>query len=710
MRRQLTRPILAILLAAVVGAVMVGTSPVGARPSAPVEGTLAIDAGACASARPTGSYFRMIHPTGDRSGPFVTNGDSTCADATYTALQPGSDGGLVVGAHQPQPSPPFDDDGNSRANRIVQPVPFFGVLFSAATNRTDPQTGADTPAPRIEVDGDTLSGDLSSFGASWNDQHFNQGAPKPGGATPGLTSRPTGTLDRSTGRFVLEWTSQIEGGPFDNFTGLWHLEGTLRRAGDEPAPAAPAEGAQTPAPGAAAAAPTTVADGGPTTSQPDAADTATTTTVAGDEAPGDAVTSTIPADGIDDEQAIGATLSGGNEPAGWIVVAVALIGLAAIAAYVLSDRAIRRAELAVATGAVGAAASGGTPAAGTGATVVTPVTGAGAATAVRRARPSAIAVIAIGAGLALAPLVFQMFDRAPKGGDMIEDFEPYMTIEEIEAFRGHLGTIGAARDEVIALESEIGTEAATTGNVQAFQSGFPAIDDDMGSMLDTMEANIDNYEGVAALPPFPLFPWFFVLPGVMIAVVGVFALRKPEDRRPPTAAIVLGVCLIAAPVVFQMFTRAPGGADMIDEFESMMSTERVTEIQDYFLVIGAGEADLRRQVVPSWIDAGLATPEQVAATTEFGEQWPTISNEMAPMIGTMADNVDNFAAVLALPPFWLFPWFFVLPGVLLIAIGWLSRRALEPEADEQPDTGSLSESDEVTDPTDPDRTLEEVAT
>ena len=40
-----------------------------------------------------------------------------------------------------------------------------------------------------------------------------------------------------------------------------------------------------------------------------------------------------------------------------------------------------------------------------------------------------IAALIVGIGMIVAPFVFQMFDRAPLGGDMIEDFEPYMTVE-----------------------------------------------------------------------------------------------------------------------------------------------------------------------------------------------------------------------------------------------------------------------------------------
>ena len=63
---------------------------------------------------------------------------------------------------------------------------------------------------------------------AWNGQQFNQGAPKPDGSSPGITVAPKGTYDPATGKYVLEWASQIVGGPFDGYTGVWHLEGTFK--------------------------------------------------------------------------------------------------------------------------------------------------------------------------------------------------------------------------------------------------------------------------------------------------------------------------------------------------------------------------------------------------------------------------------------------------------------------------------------------------
>lgn len=229
-------------LAVALAALVLVTAACGSEPSPPagsgaekaaLVGLFAVDPGTCDASGSDGSWFKMVQPGGTvASGPFVTNGDSSCADKTVTLLTPGTDGGLRTDDFQPQPEPAFDPDGNSASARIVVPQKWFAVSFGLATNSNDPQTSAAAEPPRITRDGDKLGGQLEALAASWNGQHFNQGSPKPGGDRPGLTSGPTGTFDEATGRYSLEWSSQIVGGPFSNFTGIWHLEGTFQPAPD----------------------------------------------------------------------------------------------------------------------------------------------------------------------------------------------------------------------------------------------------------------------------------------------------------------------------------------------------------------------------------------------------------------------------------------------------------------------------------------------
>ena len=206
------------------------TAATGAE-EGPLEGTFAITAGDCSSSPVTGSYFRMVQSGGTvADGPFVPNADSTATDQTYTLLEPGTDGGLTTGAFQPGPDPLFDADGNALADAIIQPVTFFGVAFSITTADTDPETGDPVDAVTITDEEGTLAGQTTAVTAAYGGQEFNQGAPKPDGSLPGETSEVTGTYDPETGAYTLDWASQIVGGSFDGFTGVWHLEGTFEAA------------------------------------------------------------------------------------------------------------------------------------------------------------------------------------------------------------------------------------------------------------------------------------------------------------------------------------------------------------------------------------------------------------------------------------------------------------------------------------------------
>lgn len=195
--------------------------------SGALVGLFQIDPGSCdADGPPKGSYFRMVQPNGSvGSGPFVINGDSPCKDKTVTALAPGDDGGLRTGEYQPNPDPPFDDKGSALASRIAKPQAWFAVSFALSTNERDPQAKADVPPPSVSAKGRSLRADLRAWAASWNGQFFNQGSPKPDGTRPGNTADATGAYDEASGTYTLEWASQIVGGAFNNFTGVWHLEG-----------------------------------------------------------------------------------------------------------------------------------------------------------------------------------------------------------------------------------------------------------------------------------------------------------------------------------------------------------------------------------------------------------------------------------------------------------------------------------------------------
>lgn len=204
--------------------------PQGVDYGTPLVGTFKIAPGGFSSAGgPTGSYLRMVLAGGTiGSGPYFDNLFSGASDKTYTLINPGTDGGLVTGSYQPAPSPAFGLLNSALADRIMAPQSFEAINFSVSTQPVDPQTGQAVPPPGINDLNGKLNGEVAAVTAEWANNYFNQGTPKPDGSTPGLTEPVTGTYDPSTGAYELEWASTIVGGPFDHFTGYWHLAGTFQ--------------------------------------------------------------------------------------------------------------------------------------------------------------------------------------------------------------------------------------------------------------------------------------------------------------------------------------------------------------------------------------------------------------------------------------------------------------------------------------------------
>jgi hypothetical protein len=264
---------------------------------------------------------------------------------------------------------------------------------------------------------------------------------------------------------------------------------------------------------------------------------------------------------------------------------------------------------------------------------------------------------------------------------MIDSFRPYMSVPRLAGYQLELREIGGAVTEGPSVAARLyGPSpavaqrrlAASFPNFAAFEAQWRVIDPDMTAMMDTIRANLGNYEDVAALPSFTLFPWFFVIPGViLLALLGLARARPPAWRRARWAIVALGAGLVLAPVVFQMFSRAAAGGGMMTAFRSIETRARVVRIQGYFGEIADGQGAVQLQRIGALRRSGLNTSRLGAdypGLQTLDAQWVHILNDMTPMIGAMSGNVVNYQAVAALPPFPLFPWFFVAPGLLVAGL------------------------------------------
>lgn len=213
-----------------------GTSLIETGRNGELDGTFRIEQGICGVSGPvSGSWYRMVEPGGSiKDGPFVTNYDSICPDQVYSLLSPGSVG-FRSGEFQEHPKPAFDAATNGLATEIFGPTKFYSVNFSVGTEEVSPITGETLDPPRFFATNDSLdsgsveralTASLESLHVAWNGEIFEQGAPHPEGIVGGTTV-PRGTINLETGRYLLEWTSQVQQGIFAGYTGVWHIEGTF---------------------------------------------------------------------------------------------------------------------------------------------------------------------------------------------------------------------------------------------------------------------------------------------------------------------------------------------------------------------------------------------------------------------------------------------------------------------------------------------------
>jgi hypothetical protein len=316
------------------------------------------------------------------------------------------------------------------------------------------------------------------------------------------------------------------------------------------------------------------------------------------------------------------------------------------------------------------------------------------------------AVALVGAALIAFPFATDMLARTPKGADMITAFKPYMRASRLASYELDVrqldeGFTQAAAKGHALLSPHTGTTAArrqfeaSDPELIQFEQQWPQARSTLDGLIGTIQANRDNYEAVAALPRFTLFPWFFIVPGAILLLLAAAALLAPGAWRPLRWVIVaLAIGLIAAPLAFQMWSRAPKGAALVSAFRNVETHGLVTKLQNDFATITTGEGALGGELVPALEEHGLSTAQvnkALPAVARLEGRWIEILQSITPMIGVMSDNVANYQAVAALPKFDLFPWLFLTAGVLVLVLVLLSAsglrlpirrrlRAVEPQA------------------------------
>jgi len=174
-------------------------------------------------------------------------------------------------------------------------------------------------------------------------------------------------------------------------------------------------------------------------------------------------------------------------------------------------------------------------------------------------------VLVIGVALIVMPFAISLPSKASHGQSMINDFHPIMQPASVKTTADYYNqtfvplrgvaivgvqAAGEAPQLIAALAKPLHMSPL---QVQQFLgSHFPAMAKLLGGLsplvpiftnvppgldhykplVDTMQANVTNYQKIASLPNFRLFTWFFVIPGVLLVLLGGLPLLLGRRQRP----------------------------------------------------------------------------------------------------------------------------------------------------------------------------------
>ncbi len=184
-------------------------------------------------------------------------------------------------------------------------------------------------------------------------------------------------------------------------------------------------------------------------------------------------------------------------------------------------------------------------------------------------------LVVVGAAMIIAPFAMSMFSRANDGEHMVNAFRPIMqpasvqktadyynntftklrpialamNTQTVATFNGYskgitammqdLAKMPPAQQQALAAnypamaamlkglpqmqKTLAGFTGMIAGNLQTFRNVPPGLDH-YKPLVDTMQAQVGNYASVDALPPMGLFPWFFIIPGLVVLLGGAYLL------------------------------------------------------------------------------------------------------------------------------------------------------------------------------------------
>ncbi|MGZ8604647.1 MAG: hypothetical protein ACXWX9_07810 [Actinomycetota bacterium] len=272
-------------------------------------------------------------------------------------------------------------------------------------------------------------------------------------------------------------------------------------------------------------------------------------------------------------------------------------------------------------------------------------------------------VAAVGIAFIASVVVNGLFSVGPAFERMADGFRPVMQAEPIAALDRDLDGLEAVTVEFSGVAVPMLSEAlgltpeefagflgAEFPEVAAGVEGLPTIVESFRGVVGTLDAERERFASADAIPttslPATTVPWGLTVAGVALLVIGILIVFR-AGRPAAAAAVVVGVLLIAAPLVLSLPGKASDADTMNENLLPVYTAELVAGADQGLAVVGAMGTQMQTEMLPA---LGQQLGMDEAALGAFlGENLPATSGAMAAMpeaLGRFTTVVEVFRAHL----------------------------------------------------------------
>jgi hypothetical protein len=262
-----------------------------------------------------------------------------------------------------------------------------------------------------------------------------------------------------------------------------------------------------------------------------------------------------------------------------------------------------------------------------------------------RPRLPAVALLFFGVLLTVSPIAGGLFSKVAAGKQMINQFAPYMTPDTLARYESDIATLrnGATGVNEVYTKQDVAT--GRFPGLDEYRVRSASIDGRAESLLRRVTAARSDYQKVAAIGGFDRIPFLIVISGA-VAIYGGFVLRfgaRRRDRSTVLLVVSVSALVVLYPFISSFETGAAAGGRMIRALSPVMTAGQVRQLQDDFIVLvtAVGELDTTFSAVPHVAPAAAQIHTLV-------DEWPSLSSDLASLVGTIDDNITNFDALKSL--------------------------------------------------------------